>query len=141
MLSIQFLKYATIGLSRSVLGYILYLALTFIGIEHKLAMTLLYINGVAISYFANRKWTFNDNGNLSRSAPRFLLVYGIGYIINLVILLIFVDYLHFPHQLVQPVAIVIVAAFLFTMLKLFVFNKNLGLTESTVQRYVGDPEA
>lgn len=52
---------------------------------------------------------------------RYIIAHCFGYLINLVILIIFVDELGFVHQWVQAIAIVIVAAFLFLAFKFFVF--------------------
>jgi len=43
-------------------------------------------------------------------------------------LLLFVDWLDFPHQIVQAIAIVVVAIFLFVVLRVFVFAPSLAVT-------------
>lgn len=51
-----------------------------------------------------------------------------GYLLNLILLLLFVDWLDFPHQIVQGIAIVVVAIFLFVVLRIFVFAPRLAVT-------------
>jgi hypothetical protein len=47
-----------------------------------------------------------------------------GYLLNLFILLVFVDYFGYTHQVIQGIAIFIIAGFLFLVFKYFVFPKQ-----------------
>jgi putative flippase GtrA len=55
---------------------------------------------------------------------RYVIAYVIGYLINFGLLAIGVDHLNLPHQIVQAVAIVIVASSLFLMHKFWVFTQS-----------------
>lgn len=118
---IQLSRYAVVGLASNAIGYLLYLLLTYLNIGHKSAMTLLYAVGVAQTFYFNRSWSFSHQGKLDRAFFRYVIVYGIGYLLNFAILAIAVDVLHFPHQGVQAVAIVVVAASLFISQRFWVF--------------------
>jgi putative flippase GtrA len=85
-------------------------------------MTLLYGVGAAVSFWGNRKLTFAHNGSLAGAGARYVMAHCIGYLINLTILIVMVDKLGYAHQLVQAIAILIVAAFLFLAFKFFVFT-------------------
>lgn len=52
---------------------------------------------------------------------RYVIAHCIGYLLNLSILIVFVDELGYAHQWVQAIAIFVVAAFLFLAFKVFVF--------------------
>jgi len=52
---------------------------------------------------------------------RYVIAHCIGYLLNLSILIVFVDKLGYAHQWVQAIAIFVVAAFLFLAFKVFVF--------------------
>lgn len=124
-------RYAFVGTVSNLVGYLVYFLVTYIGISPKIAMTTLYVVGATIGYIGNRKFTFTYDGSFMGSGFRYFIAHFFGYIINLFILIIFVDYLMYPHQLVQAVAIFVVAGFLFIAFKFFVFpNVNL----STVSR-------
>jgi putative flippase GtrA len=118
----QLLKYGVIGVISNATGYLLYLIVTHFGAPPILAMTLLYAVGATIGFFGHRRLTFSYTGSVFGSGLRYTIVHLTGYFINLAILVEFVDRLGYPHQLVQAVAIFIVAAFLFIMFKLFVFR-------------------
>ena len=119
----QLLRYAVVGIASNVAGYLAYLAVTAIGIGPKSAMTGLYALGALVSFLGNRRWTFAHRGSVSGSALRFAVAHVLGYLLNLAILVVFVDHLGFAHQAVQAVAIVVVALFLFTLFRTFVFPR------------------
>ncbi|MNH27697.1 GtrA-like protein [compost metagenome] len=98
------------------------------GVAPKLAMTVLYAVGVTISFTANRTYTFSHTGNVLSTGGRYLITYGVGYLITLLIQVCVVDVLGYPHQLAQAIALFVVAAFVFVMLKYFVFtaSNNVG---------------
>lgn len=127
----QLIRYGVVGLTINFAGYMVYLLLTYLGVTPKLAMSVLYGVGVAASFWGNRVVTFSHKGGIMSSGARFLIAHCFGYLINLTLLIVFVDNLGYPHQLVQVIAIFIVAAFLFMIFKLFVFvNDKASNTES-----------
>lgn len=117
----QFSRYATVGLASNITLYLAYLAITSVGVGHKLSMSALYVTGVIITFFVNRKWSFAHDGLAHTAFVRYVIAYIIGYFINLLILFVYVDKLAFPHQAVQAAAIFIVAISLFLMHKFWVF--------------------
>lgn len=119
-----FTRYAVVGMLSNLSAYLVYLLVTSLGVEPKMAMTLLYILGAAIGFFGNRQWAFEHKGSLMGAGWRYLLVHLAGYLLNLSILLAFVDVLGFPHQLVQAIAIGLVAGFLYLLFKYYVFPKT-----------------
>ena len=117
----QLLRYGLIGVATNLIGYLIYLAITYAGMEPKLAMSLLYLVGTSIGFYLNRSWTFAHEGSSLAGAYRFACVYFAGYLLNLLVLYVFVDRIGYPHQWVQAGAILLVAVFLFTCLKWWVF--------------------
>lgn len=127
---IQFSRYAIVGIANNAIGYFLYLALTYLGVEFRVAMTSLYIVGVLQSFYFNRNWSFRHDGRVSASFLRYVAAYVIGYVVQLGLLTYGTSYLNFPHQAVQGVAIVFVAALLFILQRYWVFSTKRR--ESTV---------
>lgn len=124
----QLFSYALIGVLTNVLGYALYLLLTYLWGAPKITMTALYFVGASIGFFANRRFTFRHDGHIGVTGVRYLLAQVAGYLLNLVLLLLFVDWLGLAHQIVQAIAIVLVAIFLFVMLRFFVFAPSSVVT-------------
>ena len=124
----SFFTYALIGVLTNVLGYAIYLILTYLWGAPKLTMTALYFVGASMVFLANRRFTFRHDGGIGVTGIRYLLAQVAGYLLNLVLLLQLVDWFNFPHQIVQALAIVVVAIFLFFVLRVFVFAPSLAVT-------------
>jgi putative flippase GtrA len=120
----QLIRYGLVGIATNLLGYIIYLVITYLGVEPKLLITFMYPVGAIIGFFGYRHWAFSHKGKVLKSSMRYFIAHIFGYLINLFILLLFVDRLGYPHQLVQAAAILIVAAFLFLAFKFFVFSSH-----------------
>ena len=124
----QFFSYAFVGVVTNLLVYGLYLLLTYLWGAPKFTMTTLYFLGATIGFLANRRSTFQDGGGIGVAGIRYLLAQVAGYLLNLVLLLLFVDGFDFPQQIVQAIAIVVMAIFLFFVLRIFVFAPSLAVT-------------
>lgn len=118
---LQIIRYGVVGIINNLLGYFIYLFITFFWLDPKVAITLFYPIGALTAYFGHLKYSFSYQGRKVSSMFRYGFTYFIGYGINLMMLFILTDKLKFPHQVVQALAIPLVAAFLFIMLKYFVF--------------------
>ena len=119
---IQGLRFALVGLGSNLVLYLLYLVLTTAGLGHKTAMTLLFAVGTLQTFVVNRAWTFGYKGGVQASFVKYAASYGMAYLLNLGALLIFVDHLGFPHQLVQGVMIITLALMLFLAHRYWVFG-------------------
>ena len=117
----QFSTFALIGILTNLLGYGIYLSVTYFWCAPKLTMTILYFMGASISFFANRRFTFRHVEGFSVTGVRYLLTQFAGYLLNLILLRVFVDCFKFPHHNVQAIAIFVVAIFLFVVMRVFVF--------------------
>lgn len=127
----ELFSFAFIGLITNFLGYGLYLVLTHLFSSPKLTMTFLYTFGAFVSFFANRRFTFKHDGKIGAAGIRFLFVQLLGYILNLTLLLLFVDSLGYKHQIVQAIAILVVAIFLFLLSRHFVFAPQTHQNKDT----------
>lgn len=124
----QFFSYAFVGVLTNLLIYGLYLLLTSLWGAPKFTMSALYFLGATIGFLANRRFTFRHDGGIGVTGIRYLLAQVGGYLLNLVLLLLFVDWFDFPHQIVQAIAIVVVGILLFVVLRIFVFAPSFGVT-------------
>lgn len=121
---IQSLRFIIVGLASNLILYLTYLVLTYVGIGHKTAMTLLYLIGMLQTFLFNKRWTFSHHGNTARSLWRYFAAYGACYLLNLALLYGFVDGLGWSHALVQGLAVVSIAGLLFVVQKCWVFRGN-----------------
>ncbi len=86
---------------------------------------MLYFSGALIGYFANRRFTFCYDGRIGVAGMRYMFAQLLDYLLNLSLLVLFVEWLCFAHKIVPAVAIVVVAMFLFVLLLFFVFASQL----------------
>ena len=125
----QFVAYALIGICTNAVGYAIYLFATHVWGAPKITMTVLYIVGAYSGFIANRRFTFQHDGSMGVAGGRYIVMQLIGYLINFGMLLVFVDVLNFPHQIVQAIAIGVVAIFLFVVLRLYVFVPDTAVSK------------
>jgi putative flippase GtrA len=121
--TIQLFRFGLIGITSNLIGYIIYLSITYVGVTPKIAVSLLYGVCASIGFWGNRKLTFAHKGSLISAGVRYIIVHVFGYFINLSILIMMVDILGYDHQIVQAFAIFVVSIFLFLAFKFFVFEK------------------
>lgn len=121
----QMIRYGIVGTASNAVVYVLYLAITAAGMEHMLAMTLLYMVGVLQTFLLNKRWSFDYDGPHRNALLRYVVSYGVGYLVNLSALYLCVDRLGWPHQAVQGVMVLVVAALLFVLQKFWVFRSTL----------------
>lgn len=129
----QLFTYVIVGLLSNVLTYCFYLLLTHFWGAPKLIMTILYFIGISIGFLANRRFTFQHHGGIGVTGIRYLVIQISGYILNLSLLLLFVDWLGFSYKFVQAIAIIVIAIFLFFTLRVFVFSSNTSATGAARQ--------
>lgn len=120
--SAQFFRFVLVGLTVNLLGYGIYLLITFAGLAPALAVSILFSVGAAFSFLGNRRYTFRVADDGQGTAVRYAITYFIGYILNLALLHIFVDQVGLPHQAVQAAAILVVAGVMFLLSRYYVFS-------------------
>lgn len=117
----QVVRYGIVGVLNNLLGYLIYLAVTWLGLDPKLAVSMLYPIGALTAYFGHARYSFAYKGSPSHGLLRYVIAHCLGYGVNVLMLYVFSDKLLFPHQLVQAAAIFVVAGILYLMFRYFVF--------------------
>lgn len=120
----QFIRYGVVGLTSNAVIYLVYIILTHLGINPKLAMSLLYVVGVFQTFVFNKKWAFQFEGAAAPAIVRHFMTYAVGYAVNFLALILLVDQFGLPHQEVQALMIFVVALMLFVVQRYWVFPKN-----------------
>ena len=118
----QLIRYGVVGLASNMTGYLIYLLITWLGVDPKVTVTLFYPLAATIAYFGHAKYTFSYKGGHAAGISRYVIAHICGYSLNIGSLYYFVDVLHYPHQLVQFCNIFFVAGFLFIAFKYFSFQ-------------------
>lgn len=77
-------RYGLVGVGSNLVVYGVFLALIWGEISPVCAAAICYALGLAISYFLNRRWSFESTAGHRSDAWRFLLAYSIGLVATLV---------------------------------------------------------
>src|SRR5439155_8528095 len=120
--AVEILRFGAVGLASNALLYLLYLAATAVGIEPKIAVTLIYLVGVLQTFMLNKRWTFQHEGHVRRTAARYWVAYVFSYAGNMVLVFIFVDMAGFDHRVVQGILVAVIGLALFALQKYWVFG-------------------
>jgi putative flippase GtrA len=119
---LRVVRYGIVGVATNAAGYVVYLLITFAGAGPKITMSALYATGAALGFLGNRQWAFRHAGGIGKSVVLYFFFHAGGYFIDFALLSIFVDRLGYPHQLVQAVAVMVVALYLFAAFNFVVFR-------------------
>lgn len=117
----QVVRYGVVGVLNNLLGYLIYLLITWFWLDPKVAVTLMYPIGAVTAYFGHARYSFAYSGSPSHGIIRYAIAHVIGYGANIGMIYVFSDRLGYPHQLVQAAAIVAVAGILYLLFRYFVF--------------------
>lgn len=127
MLSIQtlkkFNKYVTVGIGTNVTLYFVFLGLIWATIEPVLASGLCYILGVTLSYYFNRRWTFQSESSHRQDISKFFFAYGMGFTITIISMNILTVFQH--PEMAQILTIGIAAISIYIALHLLKFGQKV----------------
>ena len=114
-------RYLTVGALVNIGLYVLYLAITRFPVIPEVAMTIVYLVGIATTFHFNRTWSFRSQNSAIPSFIRYALVYATAYFLQLGLFFVFYKTIGWPHEAVQDLSIIVAAVFIFCCLKLWVF--------------------
>lgn len=109
----QAAKYYAFGLLNNGIAYAIFFALLQYGAEAKLSYTLVYICGTTASFIFNRYVVFKSS---SSAGVGYILVWlsaGAAYLLNIAILVLFVDFGGYRAEIVQVFAMAVITVLLF----------------------------
>jgi putative flippase GtrA len=120
----QVMRYGVVGVLNNLLGYLIYLLITWLWLDPKVAVSLMYPIGAVTAYFGHARYSFAYSGSPSHGIMRYAVAHVIGYGANIGMIYVLSDLLGYPHQLVQAAAIFVVAGILYLLFRYFVFPQR-----------------
>lgn len=105
------------------IGYGSYIGGLALGLNYFTAMVLAHIIGVTHSFFWNKYWTFQSQGDTRKELIKFILVYTVTFGLNALLLMVFVEKALVEKRLAQIYALFIVTLVSFLGHKLWSFRK------------------
>jgi putative flippase GtrA len=117
------LRFAIVGIKSNILYYALYVLLSLMGTPPKVAVTMVFLFGIAYTFWFNKSFVFRNKGAARRQVIAYVGVYLVAWALNLLLLEILVTHLQLNHYLVQAALIFVIAILIFLSLKLLVFGE------------------
>lgn len=105
----QIYRFVAVGILNTFVGVGAYFILLDLNIYYLFSSLIAHIIGVTNSFIWNKKWTFKSNGNLLNEFFKFNLVYAVIFVVNLVLLVLFVEKFRFNPKIAGVFALGICA--------------------------------
>lgn len=121
---LQLARYYLVGALINAGGYAAFLVLLHEEIEPKIAASILYVIGALISFWLNRKLVFDSTVQIHTSLIRLFAMLLAGYVLNILMLYIFVDLYNAPAWLIQIASVILVSVFFYLVNKFYVHESD-----------------
>lgn len=118
---LQWLRFATVGASNTLLSWCLYAVLEHVGIHYLLASGLAFATGALNSYALNRRWTFRSRGRHAPEIVRFGAVQCIGLALDVSLLYVLVRDVGIHHLIAQALVFPVASVVTFMLSRRWVF--------------------
>lgn len=119
----SFVKFGIVGVLNTLINWLIFAVLNFLGIYYILANIIAYCVATANSYFFNSKWVFKYNGKNKKGATiKFIILNLIGLGLNTIILYFLVDIMNLNKLISLVIATAIVMVVNYIVNKLWVFK-------------------
>ena len=130
----QFVKFGIVGLSNTLISYVVYLLSMLMGMHYLVGNTLGFIFSVLNSFYWNNKYVFRESTGEKRSILKTLvktfMAYAItGLILANILLIIWVDVLHIPKLFGPIINLIITIPLNFVINKLWAFKDTKRIDE------------
>lgn len=125
----QFVKFGMVGVSNTLISYVIYAILVRLHIHYLVASIAGFIVSVINAYYWNNKYVFEAGEDEKRTwwsvfLKTFTAYAGTGLVLNNILLIVWVDLLHWPKMLGPIVNLLITIPINFVLNKCWAFKKN-----------------
>lgn len=110
----QGIRFLIVGGLNTLISYGFYYSMVHFNFNYILALTLSQIIGIIHSFFWNKFWTFKSKNSGANELLKFVTVYFVAYLVNLVLLTFFVEIVKIDKK-IAPIIIL----FLTTVISFF----------------------
>lgn len=123
----QFIKFGIVGLSNTVISYVIYAMLTYFGIPYLIASIASFIVGVFNSFFWNNRYVFKKTDNEKRNPwwtiiKVFFAYAGTGLVLSNVLLVLFVEKCRISKYIAPLLSLTITVPLNFVINKFWAFR-------------------
>lgn len=121
----KFVKFGLVGVLNTLINWIIFALLNFIGVYYIVANVIAYVIATANSYIWNSKWVFKYNGeNKKETTAKFVILNLIGLGLNTGILYLLVDMVGLNKLIALVITTGIVMIINYIVNKIWVFKEK-----------------
>jgi putative flippase GtrA len=121
----QLIKFVIVGVLNTLLGYaVIFACMYLLGATAVVSNVVGYAAGLVLSYVLNRKVTFKSTSKSKSEIFRFLLVFMVAYLANLIVLLLLIRVGSAHEGVAQVLAGVVYVFVSFVLNKYYVFYRR-----------------
>jgi putative flippase GtrA len=118
-------RFLLVGILNTAVGLgTIYASKYFFSLSDVPANVVGYFVGLTNSFFWNRRWTFSHSGNSLWTAARFVLVFAVAYLSNLMLMLSLISRFHFNAYAGQAFATIPYTVIFYLGSRYFVFVRK-----------------
>ena len=121
---ISIIKFGIIGISNTLINWIIFFLLNLVEVNYILANIIAYSLATINSYIWNSKWVFKYNNEKLVSSLKFIIVNLVGLILNTIILFILVDMFNINKIISLVIATGVVMIINYISNRLWVFKQK-----------------
>lgn len=122
---ISFIKFGLVGVSNTLVNWIIFFILNSIGVYYITSNIIAYLIATVNSYFWNSKWVFKYKKEESiRTSLKFILLNLIGLVLNSIILYLLVDLFNYNKMISLIIATGIIMIINYFINKVWVFKES-----------------
>ncbi|MDH6358009.1 GtrA family protein [Parabacteroides sp. PF5-9] len=119
----QAIKYGIVGVSNTVItAIVIWIMMRIVGCSDVLSNAIGYAAGVVNSFIWNKQWTFQSSAGWIRSGIRFIIVFGICYLLQLGLLIYLNKHLMIDSYYNQLIAMAFYTVINFILNKFYTFK-------------------
>lgn len=125
----QFVKFGVVGLSNTLISYVVYVVLVFMGVYYLLASLIGFVVSVLNAYYWNNKYVFQTDVGESRVWWKILIktfasYAGTGLVLSNILLILWVEVLHLPEIIAPLINLIVTIPLNFVLNKYWAFKKQ-----------------
>lgn len=125
VIRVQMFRFVAVGLLNTIVGFsIYYILLRYLDLNYTISLLIAHIVGVIHSYLWNKNWTFGVKHNSITTLIRFLVVYTFMFVINYLLLAVFVEVLDYNKIWAQAISLLLTTMISFIGQRYWSFKTN-----------------
>jgi len=124
----EIVRFILVGVKSNILYVIIYVSLTLLGVDYRIAVTVVFVFGLLYMFLFNKYYVFKkrDGENVPQFARHLLLYAGI-WAVNIVTLQLLSFHFRIHPYIVQLLLVPIVVVVVFVFNKYFIFGSNRNI--------------